>query len=451
MRCSGILVAILPVVVRGAIPLSEQRPLIARVDQPYSWSLSPLTFNDADTPYISLRNAPDWLVYDNATSTFRGRPSTEDVGVTTVRVRKHDGTNDHFLVCVTDMPPPTVHIPLALQLVPGNPSISSGFTFPAPSVGVRVPPKWSFSIGFDGNTFITPDGRKIFYYATLDNGLPLPDWVAFNNWTMTFDGVAPPENRPVALSILLHGSDRWGFRAIHQQFELVVGPRTHLLGIDGTSGLETVNVTGGVPFTHSIQTFGGLTIDGVQVVSTNVSRVEVNVSSVPWITFDNTTRTIAGLPPTSAIGHPPCILPVLITSDYNDTVATNLNIAVLPSYFNTAFIQPLNVSSGSFLTFSTQPYFSHARSSLAVVVPRIIPRAAASWLSYNSANDTLSGLVPRSTYNEVNVTFYATDLETHAVSAVSMLLSIASNETLDPGPGTTHMVVTTASRREQPS
>ncbi|QRW02738.1 transmembrane protein [Ceratobasidium sp. AG-Ba] len=372
MRYSGILVAILPVAVRGAIPLSEQRPLIARVDQPYSWSLSPLTFSDADTPYISLRNAPDWLIYDNATSTFRGRPSTKDVGVTTLYS-----------------------------------------LFPA--------------CGFLRN------GPLALASMEIHNGLPLPDWVAFNNWTMTFDGVAPPENRPVALPILLHGSDRWGFRAINQQFELVVGARTHLLGIDGTSGLETVNVTGGVPFTHSIQTFGGLTIDGVQVVSANVSRVEVNVSSVPWVTFDNTTRTLAGLPPVSAIGYPPCILPVLITSDYNDTVATNLSIATFPSYFNTAFIQPLNVSSGSFLTFSTQPYFSHARSSLAVVVPRIIPRAAASWLSYNSANDTLSGLVPRSAYNEVNVTFYATDLETHAVSAVSMLLSIASNETLDPG------------------
>ncbi|KAG8780774.1 hypothetical protein FRC12_022619 [Ceratobasidium sp. 428] len=432
MRCDSALAVLLPIAVRAAIPLSKQHPLIARVDQPYVWSLSPLTFDDADAASISLRDAPIWLVYDNKTSTFRGRPTAEDIGITTVRVRNKLGTNDRFPLWVTDFPSPIVNIPLASQLIPGNPSISSGFTFPAPGVGVRVPPKWSFSIGFDGYTFITPDERNIFYDATLDNGLPLPDWVTFNNRSMTFDGVAPPENR-AALSIILHGSDRWGFGAIHQQFDLVVGPRTHLLGIDGTGGLETVNVTGGAPFMHSIQTFGGLMIDGVQVVSANVSRVEVNVSSVPWVTFDNATKVLAGFPPISAIGQPPSVLPVSITSDYNDTVATNLSIVAFPSYFTTARILPLAVTPGGFLTFSVQDYFSHARSSPATITPQFVPRAASSWLSYSNANNSLNGFVPRSTtYNEVNVTFYATDLETHAVSAVSMLLSITSNETFGP-------------------
>ncbi|KAG9123654.1 hypothetical protein FRC07_014376 [Ceratobasidium sp. 392] len=432
MWYSGALAVLLPIAVRAAIPLSKQHPLIARVDEPYSWSLSPLTFDDADTASISLRDAPTWLVYDNKTSTFRGRPTAEDIGVTTVHVRNKPGTNDRFQLWVTDLPPPIVNIPLASQLVPGNPSISSGFTFPAPGVGVRVPPKWSFSIGFDGYTFTTPDERNIFYDATLDNGLPLPNWVVFNNRTLTFDGVAPPENRAAALSIILHGSDRWGFGAIHQQFDLVVGPRTHLLGTDGTGGLETVNVTGGAPFTHSIQTFGGLVIDGVQVVSANVSRVEVNVSSVPWVTFDNATRVLAGFPPISAIGQPPSVLPVSITSDYNDTIATNLSIVAFPSYFTAARILPRAVAPGTFLTFSAQDYFSHARSTPATIAPQFVPRTASSWLSYSNVNNTLNGFVPRSTtYNEVNVTFYATDLETHAVSAVSMLLSITSNETFE--------------------
>ncbi|KAG8714745.1 hypothetical protein FRC08_011504 [Ceratobasidium sp. 394] len=434
MRYGGALALLLPIVVRATIPLSKQHPLIARVDQPYSWSLSPLTFDDVDTVSISIRDAPDWLSYDNTTSTFRGRPTAEDIGITTVRVRNRLGTRDYFPLYVTDLPPPIVNIPLASQLVPGNPSISSGFTFPAPGVGVRVPPKWSFSIGFDGYTFTTSDGRNIFYDATLDNGLPLPDWVVFNNRTMTFDGVAPPENRATSLSIILHGCDRWGFGAISQKFDLVVGPRTHLLGIDGTGGLETVNVTGGTPFTHSIQTFGGLVIDGVQVVSANVSQVEVNVSSVPWITFDNTTRVLSGLLPISAIGQPPCVLPVSITSDYNDTISTNLSIVAFPSYFTSSRILPLAVTPGAFLTFSTQGYFSHARSAPVTIVPQFVPRAASSWLSYNNANNSLNGFVPRdAAYNEVNVTFYATDLETHAVSAMSVLLSIASNETSDPG------------------
>lgn len=434
MRSTRALAALLPAIVHAALPLSKQHPLIARVDQPYSWTISPFTFDSPEKTSVLLRSSPDWLDYDNATSTFRGTPTAEDVGVTTVRVRNDHGQNDHFFLRVSALPSPVVNMPLASQLVPGNPSISSGFTFPAPNVGVRVPPKWSFSIGFDGLTFMTPDDRTIFYDATLANGLSLPDWVDFNNRSLTFDGVSPPENRAASLSIILYGSDTWGFGAIQEKFDLVVGPRTHLLGIDGTSGLETVNVTGGTPFTHSIRTFGGLMIDGVQVVAANVSQVEVDVSSAPWASFDNTTRMLSGLPPISMIGQPPYVLPVSITSDYNDTVATNITVAVFPSYFTTAPILPLAVTRGTFMSTSTQGYFSRARSAQASIVPEYIPRAASSWLSYDTLNNTLSGFVPRSTaYDEVNVTFYATDLETHAVSTSSLLLSITPNVTSGPG------------------
>lgn len=433
MRSSSALAALLPVIVHAALPLSKQHPLIARVDQPYSWNISPVTFDNPEATWISLRASPGWLVYDNATSTFKGFPTAEDIGVTTVRVRNELGESDNFRLCVSDVPSPIVSMPLASQLVPGNPSISSGFTFPAPNVGVRVPPKWSFSIGFDGSTFTTPDERKLFYDATLANGLPLPDWVVFNNRSLTFDGVAPPENRAASLSIVLYGSDSWGFGAVHEQFDLIVGPRTHLLGVDGAGGLETVNITGGIPFKHSIQTFGGLEIDGIQVVAANVSRVEVDVSSISWATFDSATRVLAGVPPVSVAGQPPYVLPVSITSDYNDTVATNITIAVFPSYFTTVPILPLAVTPGRFMAFSVPDYFSHTRSTLATIVPELIPRAASSWLSYNNLNDTLTGFVPRSTtYDEVNVTFYATDLETHAVSTASVLLSIAQNEASGP-------------------
>ncbi|KAF8600478.1 hypothetical protein BDV93DRAFT_608626 [Ceratobasidium sp. AG-I] len=434
MRGTRALVVLLPTIVHAALPLSKQHPLIARVDQPYSWTISPLTFDNWEITSILLRSSPDWLIYDNNTSTFRGTPAAEDVGVTTVRVRNDQGHNDHFLLCVSELPSPIVNMPLASQLVPGNPSISSGFTFPAPNVGIRVPPKWSFSIGFDGLTFTTPDERNIFYDATLANGLSLPDWVVFNNRSLTFDGVAPPENRAASLSIILYGSDTWGFGAIHERFDLVVGPRTHLLGIDGTSGLETVNVTGGTPFVHSIQTFGGLMIDGVQVVAANVSQVEVDVTSVPWATFDQATRVLSGVPPMSMIGQSPRVLPVSITSDYNDTVATNITVTVFPSYFTAAPILPLAVTRGTFISTSTEAYLSHARSAQASIVSEYVPRAASSWLTYVTLNNTLSGFVPRSTtYDEVNVTFYATDLETHAVSTSSLLLSITPNVTSGPG------------------
>lgn len=430
MRPTHILAALLPLSVHAALPLSKQHPLIARVNQPYSWTISPLTFDNASSSGIFLRTSPEWLTYDNATSTFGGTPTSEDIGVTTVRVQNEFGENDRFQICVSSLPSPIINIPLASQLVPGNPSISSGFTFSAPNVGVRVPPKWSFSIGFDGFTFTTPDGRNVYYDATLADGLPLPDWVVFDNRSFTFDGVAPPTNHNSRLSIMLHGSDQWGFGAVHAQFDLVIGPRTHLIGVDGTAGLETINITGGLPFVHSIKTFGGLMIDGVPVVAANISRVEVNVSAVPWVVFDSSARVLSGLPPASAVGQSHFVLPVSITSDYNDTVFSNISLAVFSSYFTTASIQPLAVTAGAFMEFPLADYFSRARSTLAMIVPEYAPRAASSWLSYDNSNGTLSGLVPRSaTYSQVNVTFYATDPETRAVSTASLLLSISSNGT----------------------
>ncbi|KAH7335545.1 hypothetical protein B0J17DRAFT_670590 [Rhizoctonia solani] len=433
MRLTNVLVTLLPAAVHAALPLSKQHPLIARVNQPYSWTISPLTFNSVNFSAIFLRTSPDWLTYDNTTSTFRGTPTPGDIGITTVRIHNQFGENDHFQLCVSDLAPPLVNIPLESQLVPGNPSISSGFTFSAPNIGVRVPPKWSFSIGFDGYTFTTPDERNVYYDATLVNGLPLPGWIVFNNRTLTFDGVAPPVSQSPKLSIVLHGSDRWGFGAIQAQFDLVIGPRTHLLGVEGTVGLETLNVTGGTPFEHSIKTFGGLTIDGVPVVAANISRVDVNVSSVPWVVFDGSTRILSGLPPLSAIGRSDFALPVSITSDYNDTVDTIINLAVFPPYFISTPILPVAVTAGAPILLSLKDYIASGHSTPTTIVLEYVPRAASSWLSYDDFNNTLRGIVPQSTsYNEVNVTFSATNLETRAVSIASLLLSISYNTTFEP-------------------
>ncbi|CAE6437516.1 unnamed protein product [Rhizoctonia solani] len=433
MRLTNVLVALLPVAVHAALPLSKQHPLIARVNQPYSWTISPLTFDNANFSAIFLRASPDWLTYDNTTGTFRGTPASKDIGVTTVRIHNQFGESDRFQLCVSDLSPPIVNIPLESQLVPGNPSISSGFTFSTPNIGVRVPPKWSFSIGFDGFTFTTPDERNVYYDATLVNGLPLPGWIDFNNRTITFDGVAPPANHSPRLSIVLYGSDRWGFGATQARFDLVIGPRTHLLGVDGTTGLETVNVTGGAPFAHSIETFGGLTIDGVPVVAANISHVEVNVSSVPWAVFDNSTRVLSGLPPVSAIGGADFVFPVSITSDYNDTMDTSISLAVFPSYFSSTPTLPVVVTAGAFMMFSLEEYMASGRSTTVTIIPEYIPRAASSWLSYDGSNNTLSGIAPRSTsYNEVNVTFIATDSETRAVSTTSLIVSISYNATRGP-------------------
>jgi hypothetical protein len=85
------------------------------------------------------------------------------------------------------------------------------------------------------------------------------------------------------------------------------------------------------------------------------------------------------------------------------------------------------------MTFSLKEYITGGHSTAATIVPEYIPRAASSWLSYDGSNSTLSGIVPKSaSYDEVNVTFSATNLETRAVSTTSLVLSISPNTNFGP-------------------
>ena len=107
--------------------------------------------------------------------------------------------------------PPILSHPLASQLVPDNPAISSAFLVPpsspllvnvsASSSALRVPPTWSFSIGFSGGTFLASPGntQKLSYDAQLENGDPLPDWLDFSEETITFGGVAPKQAQRIQM------------------------------------------------------------------------------------------------------------------------------------------------------------------------------------------------------------------------------------------------------------
>src|SRR5882724_2418194 len=100
---------------------------------------------------------------------------------------------------------PILSSPLASQLVPNNPAISSAFLIPptssllvntsASSPALRVPPSWSFYIGFNGSTFLPSPGdtQTLSFSAQLENGEPLPDWLEFSGETITFGGVAPKQ------------------------------------------------------------------------------------------------------------------------------------------------------------------------------------------------------------------------------------------------------------------
>ena len=111
--------------------------------------------------------------------------------------------------CARTSAPPILSKSLTSQFIPSNLAISSAFLIPptsallvnasGPFPALRVPPSWSFSIGFSGATFLPSPGssEELSFSARLANGDPIPDWLVFEEDTITFGGVTPKENQGV--------------------------------------------------------------------------------------------------------------------------------------------------------------------------------------------------------------------------------------------------------------
>ena len=227
-----------------AYPVSDQLPLIARVGQPYSWSISTETF--ATTEAISASPLPSWLSFSNYT--FSGTPGLGDEGSVNVTLQAGNAY-DSFALCVTHFPPPTIRIPISNQFNSSNPSLSSVFlvgensALKSSNPALRVPLKWSFSVGFQPDTFV--NDNDLFYYAQLANGSRLPEWLRFDNRTVTFDGVArtPPLTEGDKVELVLIASDQEGYSAVRAPLDLFI--QSHDLSV--SKGLA-LNLTAGEDF-----------------------------------------------------------------------------------------------------------------------------------------------------------------------------------------------------------
>ena len=314
-------------VVAERLSVEQQLPLIARVGQPYQWSISPDTFSSSDD--TSANTLPSWLSFSDLA--FSGTPSASDEGVNHVTLAS-DGEQDSFTLCVTHFPAPVLHIPLETQFVASNPSMSSVF-FPNSTSAlaganptVRVPPLWSFSIGMEWNTFLNPQG-DVFYYALQADGSPLPPWLTFSGETVTFDGVAHA-SEGTKFELVFIGSDQEGYSAQRLPFDLIVS--AHDLDMEGP--VLPVNITMGEEVDFNLDDndwiFENIKIDGSSLLSMNITSLSVDTSAAPWLSFAD--RTLRGRAPTTAAQYP---LPMKVTAA-NQTVSLNTSLVLVPSYFN---------------------------------------------------------------------------------------------------------------------
>ena len=423
-------------------PLDGQFPLIARIDENYTWTMSSKTFStdlDKSLDY-SVSGLPAWLTFDNRTLTLYGVSAAADEGRPTITVTASDTEStatSSFILCVTPYPAPTLQIPISQQFYAGNRALSSVF-FLSPGSALatdeptlRVPARWSFSIGLDGDTFVAEN--DLYYGARQTDGTPLPDWITFDPSTVAFDGIAPNDEvvpTPLVLEIIVFGADQEGYSAVSVRFDLVVA--SHELSAYST--LPTVNVTAGTPFNVTMSSpadFTGVLLDGQTLQPANVSILSIDVSSYKnWLKYDPASRTLFGAPPsdfTSANGKP--TLPVTLTSIVNQTLYTSVALDIVPSYFATSDLGVMQVDPGKTVQFSLVNYFANASAQRqdANLSASYNPSTADAFLKFDPVTAQLTGQIPTdSDTPTISVTFVAYSFLTHSTSHAT--LSIESPE-----------------------
>ena len=422
-----------------AQPLNNQLPLIARTNQPFSWSPSPVTFRSDDPLTYTTSTLPAWLSFDPFAVTFHGTPSAQDEGNPEITLTAHSSSSSAastFTFCVTHYPPPTVGLAISDQFHDSNPSLSSVFTLAPLSAiatsnpALRIPPKWSFSIGFESGTFKAD--HNLYYEARQADGSELPDWMTFNSKDITVNGFVPEKDlmsSPMTFALVLIASDQLGYKATSAPFDIVIADRE----LSGSQDpLPTINVTSAAPFTVSLLSsadFSGIFVDGKPIEPSDVTTLEMDTSGYgDWLKYDAPSRTLTGKPPADVTGTKPTI-PVKLSTTFNQSINTNVSLALVPSYFSLSEFPALNLKPGDNVEFGVGQYLSNATAggcNDADVSVTFDPTSAGNWMKYDSSQGLLMGTISTdSPPNHVSITYTAYSRITHSTSHATLNIYIS--------------------------
>ncbi|EGG07966.1 uncharacterized protein MELLADRAFT_85293 [Melampsora larici-populina 98AG31] len=392
-------------------PLSDQRPPVARVGVPFSWSILPGTFNsstgNAGVTY-SATNLPSWASFKSDVASIQGTPDTSHLGSISVIITAHAPDNssslsDKFSMLVVDSPPPRVKLPLDTQL--GNGAVIGSAKYNHATKGITVPPNWSWSIGLLPDTFVTSSGAGIYYSAYEAGTTTLPSWIKFNTNTATFDGVSPNEQNDV--TIVVYGSDHLGYGDLSQTFTFTVTQHT----LDLVQSLPPINATAQSIINYVIP-MANFNVDGSPRNSTTPVSETVDLSATPYLTHDKEHHSISGTLPESLLAQTNVTIPVIFnTPSCHNNITTHVVLRVLPGLFTAPVLPALRVQPGQAFSLDLSQYTSNLNATYSLA--QISPPEAQNWIHFTTYPLTLSGTPPESYDSQgapVTVTLQATGL-----------------------------------------
>ncbi len=396
------------------------QPQTATEDQAFSFSVPDNTFSEIDAgdslTYSATQtdgNAlPGWLSFNTTTRIFTGTPTNADVGIYAIRVTVTDGSNtsitsDFSLSVINTNDVPVVVGSLATQSATQDQS----FTFKVP-----------------GTTFVDIDpSETLTYSATLANGQPLPNWLAFNPSTLQFSGTPGNSNvGTITLRVTVTDSAQ---TTAHTDFTLNVFNVNDAPTLANPVPNQTA--TEDSVFTYTIPGNTFIDIDAGSNL-TYAARLADGGELPGWLSFNNATRTFSGTPTNSDVGA----ITVRIfafdpdgASRSDDFIVTVINVNDTPVLANAIPAQSATedqaftytVPANTFNDIDVGDSFTYT-ATLANGSP--LP----GWLSFNANNRTFSGTPTNDNVGTLTVRVTATDGSSASVNCNFTLVIHNSND-----------------------
>ncbi|MEQ8238972.1 MAG: putative Ig domain-containing protein, partial [Cyclobacteriaceae bacterium] len=271
---------------------------------------------------------PSWLNFDNATNTFSGTPTNDDLGTIAISVSAIDQNAESTSTDFT------------LEVINVN---------DAPTVANAIPDQttnedeaFSFQIGND--VFADEDaGDQLSYTLSLTNENPLPNWLNFDELTLTFSGV--PSNDEVGILHFRFMATDLSGASVFDEFSIEV------ININDapTLGVELVDQTATAleQFDYLLDPSTFLDIDQGDQLTIRARLID-NSPLPSWLGFNFNTMNFLGIPQIFDEGS----FDVVVT-------ATDSEGASISDTFNIEVIFVLSVKELSDLVIHPNPVSSH--------------------------------------------------------------------------------------------